>query len=155
AGPKLRQVENENIIPCNRRVARRSGSRRNNGVLSPQPSSTSGNHIMHNLEQLIVAWRNSMTKLGVGSKTLDELESHLRETVNQLVHSGTSETEAFRRAATQLGTPPLIASEFRKLNSSTWLPVKLAIGLGILLAVAQAGLLAGRALSPLLKIHVW
>ena len=114
---------------------------------------------MHNLEQLIVEWRNSMTKLGVGSKTLDELESHLRETVNQLVRSGTSEPEAFRSAVTQLGTPPMIASEFRKLNSSTWLPVKLAIGLGILLAVAQAGLLAwrfdGRALSLLLKIHVW
>ena len=114
---------------------------------------------MHNLQQLVAEWRKSMAELGVGRRTLDELENHLRETVNQLVRSGTSETEAFRSAVTQLGTPPMIASEFRKLNSSTWLPVKLAMGLGILLAVALAALLAmkfdGRGLTVLLKIHVW
>jgi hypothetical protein len=114
---------------------------------------------MHNLQQLVAEWRKSMAELGVGRRTLDELENHLRETVNQLVRSGTSETEAFRSAVTQLGTPPMIASEFRKLNSSTWLPVKLAMGLGILLAVALAALLAmefnGRGLTALLKSHVW
>ena len=114
---------------------------------------------MHNLQQLVAEWRKSMAELGVGRRTLDDLENHLRETVNQLVRLGTSETEAFRSAVTQLGTPPMIASEFRKLNSSTWLPVKLAMGLGILLAVALAALLAmkfdGRGLTALLKIHVW
>ena len=114
---------------------------------------------MHNLELLVAEWRKSMAELGVGRKKLDELESHLREKVDQLVRSGASETGAFRSAVTQLGSPPMIASEFRKLNPPIWLPVKLAIGMGILLAVAQAALLAmkfdGRGLTLLLKVHVW
>src|SRR6185503_18652200 len=69
-------------------------------------------------------------------KTLDGLETHLRENVEQLVRSGMTEPEAFEHAVAQLGGARMIASEFRKLDQSTWLPVKLVIGFGFMLAVA-------------------
>jgi hypothetical protein len=84
---------------------------------------------MHNLEKLIGEWRKPMmTK--VGPETLDELENHLRENVEQLVRSGMTEAEAFQRAVTQLGGAPAIASEFQKLNEPAWLPAKVVTWLG-------------------------
>ena len=86
---------------------------------------------MHNLEKLIGEWRKTMvTAPKVGPETLDELENHLRENLEQLVRSGMTEAEAFQRAVTQLGGAPAIASEFQKLNESTWLPAKVVTWLG-------------------------
>lgn len=115
---------------------------------------------MHNLEQLVAEWRKTMMAApAVSHETLDELENHLRENVEQLVRSGITEREAFLRAVKQLGGAPAIASEFRKLDQSTWLPVKLVIGFGLLLAVAMmifviAQLDAGR-MNFLLAGHVF
>jgi cytochrome c assembly protein len=100
---------------------------------------------MHNVEQLITEWRKAMmTAPNVGHETLDELENHLRENVNQLVRGGMTEADAFQRAITQLGTGPAIASEFRKLNQSTWLPVKVVTGFGVSEALLLIFLLASR-----------
>lgn len=91
---------------------------------------------MHNLEQWITDWRKAMMAApNFRRETLDELENHLRENVDQLVRSGITEAEAFQHAVTQLGSPATIASEFQKLNPSTWLPVKVVIGLGITAAL--------------------
>ena len=115
---------------------------------------------MHNLEQLIAEWRKTMmTAPNVGPETLDELENHLRENVDQLVRSGMSKPEAFQRAVAQLGSAPTIASEFQKLDQSTWLPVKVAIGVGVAVALALVGFLfarfeGGRS-SFLLACHVF
>ena len=115
---------------------------------------------MHNLEQLIAEWRKAMMAAPrVGYETLDELESHLRENVDQLVRSGMTEAEAFQRAVAQLGRAPTIAAEFQKLKQGTWLPVKLVIGFGVIAALAIAILLiarfgAGRT-SLLLAVHVF
>ena len=115
---------------------------------------------MRNLEQSIAEWRKTMmTAPNVGRETLDELENHLRENVDQLVRSGMTEAEAFQQAVTQLGAAPTIASEFLKLNQSTWLPVKVAIGIGVAAGLALAVMLiagfgAGR-LSFLLASHVF
>jgi hypothetical protein len=89
---------------------------------------------MHNLEKLIAEWRKSAgTK--VSAETLDELETHLRETTEQLVRLEMNLPEAFQRALADLGTMPKIASEFRKLDEPLWLPLKLAIGVTALLAL--------------------
>jgi len=116
---------------------------------------------MHNLEQLIVGWRKTMmTAPNVGRETLDELESHLRENVDKLVSSGMSEPEAFQHAVAQLGSALTIASEFQKLDQSpTWLPVKVAIGVGVAVALTLVGFLfarfeGGRS-SFLLACHVF
>src|SRR5439155_103786 len=95
---------------------------------------------MHNLEQLIAEWRKTMmTAHNIGRETLDELENHLREDVDQLVQSGMAEPEAFQRAVTQLGGARTMASEFQKLDQPTWLPVKVITGIGIMAAVLGVG----------------
>jgi hypothetical protein len=97
---------------------------------------------MHNLEELIAAWRTSMTAAkGVSPEALDELENHLREHVDQLVRSGMREPEAFRHAVEQLGGARMIASEFHKLDQGTWFPVKLIAGIGLTLAVGMLAFL--------------
>lgn len=115
---------------------------------------------MHNLEKSIAEWRETMMAApGVSQETVDELETHLREEVNQLVRSGMAEPEAFQRAVTQLGGARTIASEFRKLDQPTWLPVKVITGIGIVAALGCAFLLivrldTGRS-SFLLASHVF
>jgi hypothetical protein len=94
---------------------------------------------MHNLEDSIAEWRKSMMAAATLSReSLDELENHLRENVDQLTRSGMTEPEAFQRAVTQLGGPSTIASEFQKLDQSTWLPVKVVIGISVTEALALA-----------------
>src|SRR5262245_30070697 len=113
---------------------------------------------MHDLEQLIAEWRQTMTTArNVPSETLNELENHLRENVHQLVQSGMAEAEAFQRAIVQLGPAPAIASEFRKLNQSTWLPVQVVIGLGVVAAPLLPILLVriDRRADFLLACHVY
>ena len=115
---------------------------------------------MHNLEKSIAEWRKTMMAApAVSHETLNELENHLRENVEQLIRSGMTEPEAFEHAVAQLGGAHMIASEFRKLDQSTWLPVKLVIGFGLMLAVAMmifaiAQLGAGR-MNFLLAGHVF
>src|SRR5215469_2547154 len=92
---------------------------------------------MHNLEKLIAEWRKSAAK-NVNAETLDELETHLRETTEQLVRSGMNLSDAFQRAVAELGAMPKISSEFQKLDEPLWLPVKLAIGVTGLLALSLA-----------------
>lgn len=113
---------------------------------------------MSKLDKLIIEWRKSMTAAG-SPEMLDEMENHLRENVDQFVRSGVTESEAFQRAVGQLGGAHVIASEFKKLDQGTWLPVKLVSGLGALLAVAQMVLQivqvgAGR-INFLLASHVF
>lgn len=94
---------------------------------------------MHKLEELIAEWRKTMMAApNVSHETLDELENHLRENVDQLVRSGMTEAEAFQRAVTQLGGARMIAAEFQKLEQGTWFPIKLVIGLGLILALTLA-----------------
>jgi hypothetical protein len=92
---------------------------------------------MYNLEQLIAEWRKSAATK-VSAETLDELETHLQETTDELVRSGMNLPAAFQRAVEELGSIPKISSEFQKLDEPLWLPVKLAIGVTALLALGLA-----------------
>src|SRR6476659_7371296 len=103
---------------------------------------------MHNLEQSISEWRRTMrTAPNVGPEILDELENHLRETVEQLVSSGVSGTDAFQQAVSLLGPPEKFAAEFGKLASPSWLPAKAAKALAVVLAlvITLAVILGARA----------
>src|SRR5437867_4970422 len=98
---------------------------------------------MHDVEKLIVEWRKTMiTAPNVGPETVDELENHLRENVDQLVRSGMTAPEAFQRAVRQLGSTPALASEFQKLDRSTWLPVQVVTGVGVSAALLLVFLFA-------------
>src|SRR5947209_9699068 len=115
---------------------------------------------MHNLDKLIADWRKTMRAAPkLNHETLDELENHLRESVDQLVRSGMTEPEAFRHAVAQLGGAPAIGAEFQKLEHRTWLPVRVVIGIVVTAALALAILLlrrldAGQS-SFLLASHVF
>jgi hypothetical protein len=114
---------------------------------------------MHNLDKLILEWRKKAATPNVSAETLDELETHLRETTEQFVRSGMPVSNAFQRAVTELGTMPRISSEFRKLDQPIWLPVKLAISVSALtalvIAIAVIGHLDSSAASLLLATHVF
>src|SRR5215831_5782328 len=92
---------------------------------------------MHDLEKLIAEWRKSAAK-NVNAETLDELETNLRETTEQLARSGMNLPDPVQRAVTELGAMRKISSEFQKLDEPLWLPVKLVIGVTALLTLGLA-----------------
>jgi hypothetical protein len=115
---------------------------------------------MLKLEQLISEWRKTMASgQRLGKDRLDELETHLRETVDQLVRTGMSEADAFETALAQLGSSPALSSEFKKLDQRTWLPLKVVIGIELAVALGMAPLLASRIINKgsglLLATHVF
>jgi ABC-type transport system involved in cytochrome c biogenesis permease subunit len=115
---------------------------------------------MHNLDELILEWRKT-ARQHVSTETLDELETHLRETTAEFARSGMPVSNAFQCAVTELGAMPRISSEFRKLDQPIWLPVKLAMGATAataLAALAVAIAILGRGPSTaslLLATHVF
>jgi hypothetical protein len=115
---------------------------------------------MPNIDQLITEWRKTIPYgRGLGKERLEELETHLRETIERFLQSGMSEAEAFRTAVAQLGPSPAISSEFRKLDQRAWFPMKVIIGAEIALAVAMAALMtlriAHKGSSLLLATHAF
>ncbi|MDB6055075.1 MAG: cytochrome c assembly protein [Verrucomicrobiales bacterium] len=117
---------------------------------------------MHNLDQLILEWREKAATPNVSAETLDELETHLRETTEQFARSGMPVSDAFQRAVTEFGAMSGISSEFRKLDQALWLPVKLAIGVtalttlvALVMAIAIIGHQGSSAASLLLATHVF
>ena len=50
---------------------------------------------------------------------LDELETHLRDEIEQQVKSGMSEAEAFKTAVEKIGRANLVQSEFKKVEETT------------------------------------
>ena len=59
---------------------------------------------MFNLEQAISEWRRQMAVAGVKTtEVLDELESHLREDLEQRMRSGLAAKLAFEAAVQQMG----------------------------------------------------
>lgn len=93
---------------------------------------------MPDLEKQIAEWRDTLSTQHLERETLDELESHLRDHIERLVQEGMSEAEAFETAATQLGQGETLAAEFQKLEQHAWLPIKVAAGIGILIAALLA-----------------
>src|SRR5215831_11862539 len=86
-GKRLIPAANGNIIQFSRPAVRLCANKKSNGWLLPRPLTKSGNLNMHNLEQMITEWRKSAAT-NVSAETLDELETHLRETTEKLVRSG-------------------------------------------------------------------
>ncbi|EEF62680.1 Clp protease N-terminal domain-containing protein [Pedosphaera parvula] len=83
---------------------------------------------MFNLDQAISAWRRQLAAGGIKTpEVLDELESHLRDDVEQQVRSGTSEEQAFNSATQQIGQTNVLKVEFNKVGLAKWwqLPIKL------------------------------
>lgn len=72
---------------------------------------------MFNLEQAIADWRNQMLAAGIKSPVpLEELETHLREEIEQQMKSGLNEQEAFNHVVEKIGQPSLLKTEFKKIG---------------------------------------
>jgi hypothetical protein len=74
---------------------------------------------MFNLDDAISEWRQQLAARGL--KTLDvlnELESHLREDVDQRTRSGLSVEQAFEAAVQQMGPGGVLKTEFEKVGKS-------------------------------------
>jgi hypothetical protein len=78
---------------------------------------------MFNLEQAIADWRRRLVIGGIQSAAiLDELESHLRDDLEEQVRSGIDPRQAFETASRRLGPVATLRQEFMKAGElhSTW-----------------------------------
>ena len=74
---------------------------------------------MFDLEKSIAGWRRQMSAAGIAPPALlDELESHLREEIEQRLKTGADEHAAFAGALAQIGGAAMLKDEFRK--GSRW-----------------------------------
>jgi leader peptidase (prepilin peptidase)/N-methyltransferase len=75
---------------------------------------------MWELEQAIAEWRKQMLAVGIKSPVpLEELESHLRDDVEQQVQSGANKQQAFEAAVQRVGQGRELKCEFMKVGG-TW-----------------------------------
>lgn len=73
---------------------------------------------MFQLEQAIGNWRRAMQQGGrTSAEDVAELESHLRDEIEQLAGRTLDEEEAFLVATHRLGTPPELSAEYSKVNA--------------------------------------
>ena len=111
---------------------------------------------MLDMEQQIAEWRHAMAaKIGTDAGVLAELESHLREEIENLVRLGKTPEEAARAAIAKIGTPDKLAPEFAK-NAVAWWPIRcVVVGTGLVIVcclyfisqMAQRGPLDGLLLA--------
>jgi hypothetical protein len=74
---------------------------------------------MFELERAISDWRRELRSQGVkGAETLDELESHLRDDLEEQVRSGTEIQQAFDTARAHIGKTHTVQMEFEKIRST-------------------------------------
>lgn len=74
---------------------------------------------MFDLEQSIAVWRRQMAAGGViDPKVLDELESHLRDEIEQQMKLRSSELEVFEAAVHRIGQAATLKSEFDNATKS-------------------------------------
>jgi hypothetical protein len=87
---------------------------------------------MFNLDQAIAKWRQEMTAAGVKTpRVRDELESHLREDIQNRVRSGAGSEQAFAEAVKQLGAGVRLKQEFEKVareRKRSWLRASSVVG---------------------------
>jgi hypothetical protein len=96
---------------------------------------------MFNLEQAISEWRQQLAAGGIKTPdVLDELESHLREDVDQQVRSGLNRQQAFQDAAQRFGQASVLKAEFRKADKTAALRLKRIVlaGSGLLYLAASS-----------------
>ncbi len=77
---------------------------------------------MFDLEKAIVQWRQKMFAAGVRAPVpLEELETHLREDIEQQLRAGTEPAQAFELAVRQMGEAVELNEEFKKAGNGKWI----------------------------------
>src|SRR4029450_8585559 len=81
---------------------------------------------MFNLDHAIAEWRRQMTIAGIKSaRVLDELESHLRDDVEERIRTGASAQTAFDAAVERLGEAAVLEGEFGKVGETKEAPERM------------------------------
>lgn len=85
------------------------------------------------LNQTIQRWRENLGQSpAMNREHLDELESHLRDSIARLEPRGLSAEEAFLIATTRIGKPVALEKEFGKINApSVWIDRMLWMLIGV------------------------
>jgi hypothetical protein len=74
---------------------------------------------MPDLDEKIAAWRRQMLTAGIKTPVpLEELESHLREDIEQQIRSGLGVQQAFETAIQRLGQASALKMEFKKVGAT-------------------------------------
>jgi cation transport ATPase len=74
---------------------------------------------MFNLEQSIAEWRRQMLAAGIQKPVpLEELESHLREEIQEQIQSGVTGQQAFEVSVIRIGEAALVKDEFKKIETT-------------------------------------
>ena len=90
---------------------------------------------MFNLETAINNWRQRMLAAGIQSPApLAELESHLREEIEQQVHAGLGEAAAFQSALQKFGAAPEVRAEFAKIVEPGTAREQMVLDIGLVAA---------------------
>jgi hypothetical protein len=77
-------------------------------------------HDMFNLDKAISEWRQQMLAAGIKTPVpLEELESHLRDDIEQQVRSGLSAQRAFEISVQRIGQANALNGEFKKVGRET------------------------------------
>ena len=80
---------------------------------------------MFDLEQSIADWREQMLAAGIKSPVpLEELETHLREDVEEWMHSGVTAQQAFETTVRQIGQGEMLQPEFARAGETIYEQLK-------------------------------
>ncbi len=106
---------------------------------------------MFHVDQAIAIWRQKMLSAGMESSvSLDELESHLRDVIDEQHAHGLNLEQSFQVAMAQIGSATAITAEFKKVrNMNKPKREKIiyairALGFTAFAAMSVYGLFAGR-----------
>jgi hypothetical protein len=106
---------------------------------------------MFNLDLAISEWRRQMAAGGIKTPAvLDELESHLRDDVEQQMRAGSNTERAFETAVKKIGPARALKKEFGKSTAAAVLEklmiaaAVLVVAFGLLLSTATVILCYGR-----------
>jgi hypothetical protein len=75
---------------------------------------------MFDIEQSIAEWRRRMLAADIKAAPLDELESHLRQEMENRIRTGLSAAQAFNAAVRRIGPADALRLEFSKLGVKSW-----------------------------------
>ncbi len=90
------------------------------------------------MERLIERWREELSETGdLSGDEIEELETHLRESIDELLRKGLSKNEAFDIASKRIGAKEEISEEYRKSQIRLTKPLLSYITLPVWLIIAS------------------
>ena len=109
---------------------------------------------MFHFEKAIADWRKQMLAAGVKTPVpLEELESHLREEIEQQMKAGLNVQPAFEIAVQEIGKPGMLKREFKKMERTLMKRIAIIL-LGIFAVLFGPGIVLP-ALAKHRDLGVW